>query len=148
MSNGPDEWRATRAVFAEFDGWSSRAIAAELNARGISAPAGGQWSSPQVLRIQHQLGIPTGQRPKVTRPYPSRVAAHAYAESLRPLFAELASLSTHKLAAELNARKVPTASGKGKWSASLVVRVEERLGRPELDLKGDLPPLTRAWAAT
>ncbi|MDB5596089.1 MAG: site-specific recombinase, invertase Pin [Hyphomicrobiales bacterium] len=32
-------------------GGSLRAVAAELNARGIPAPSGGQWQAPQVLRV-------------------------------------------------------------------------------------------------
>jgi DNA invertase Pin-like site-specific DNA recombinase len=48
------------------------------------------------------------------------------AEQLRPIFAELAGLSTRKIAAELNARGVETPAG-GRWHAVTVKRVLERL---------------------
>jgi DNA invertase Pin-like site-specific DNA recombinase len=56
----------------------------------------------------------------------TQAAAAERAEQLRPVFAELASLSARKAAVELNARKVPTPAG-GKWHATTVVRVRERL---------------------
>jgi DNA invertase Pin-like site-specific DNA recombinase len=56
----------------------------------------------------------------------NQAAAAERAEQLRPIFAELATLSTRKAATELNARKVPTPAG-GKWHATTVVRVRERL---------------------
>jgi DNA invertase Pin-like site-specific DNA recombinase len=46
---------------------------------------------------------------------------------LRPIFAELAGLSNRKMAAELNARKLPTPAG-GQWHAVTVKRVLSRLG--------------------
>ena len=52
--------------------------------------------------------------------------AKARAEALRPVFAELASLSANALAAELNARGVATPTG-SPWSAKTVRRVQRRL---------------------
>lgn len=49
------------------------------------------------------------------------------AEALRPLFEELAHLPAKHIAAELNARKVPTPKG-GRWHAVTVIRVRRRLG--------------------
>jgi DNA invertase Pin-like site-specific DNA recombinase len=49
------------------------------------------------------------------------------AEQLRPIFAELAGLSTRKIALELNARNIATPAG-GKWHAVTVKRVMLRLG--------------------
>ena len=49
------------------------------------------------------------------------------AEALRPVLAELAGMSANAIAAELNARKVPTPKG-GPWSAVTVIRVQRRLG--------------------
>jgi hypothetical protein len=46
---------------------------------------------------------------------------------MRPVLAELAGLSAHKTAAELNRRKVISATG-GKWYAATVIRLRERLG--------------------
>jgi DNA invertase Pin-like site-specific DNA recombinase len=58
-------------------------------------------------------------------------AAIERAEALRPVFTELAGLSAHNAADELNSRNVPTPTG-AKWSAKTVLRVRARLeGRPE-----------------
>ena len=51
------------------------------------------------------------------------------AEVLRPILAELAGWSANAIAAELNARRVPTPTG-APWSAVTVIRVRRRLGRP------------------
>jgi DNA invertase Pin-like site-specific DNA recombinase len=53
--------------------------------------------------------------------------ADARAETLRPVFDELAGLSHRAVAKELNARGIPTATGKA-WTAVQVTRVRERLG--------------------
>jgi hypothetical protein len=45
---------------------------------------------------------------------------------MRPLMAELASLSATRAAAELNARKIATAAG-GQWHPATVIRLRERL---------------------
>jgi DNA invertase Pin-like site-specific DNA recombinase len=54
-------------------------------------------------------------------------AAVDHAEALRPVFVELADLSTRKAAEALNARGVANPSGK-PWNAMAVVRVRARLG--------------------
>jgi DNA invertase Pin-like site-specific DNA recombinase len=56
----------------------------------------------------------------------NQAAAIERAEQLRPVFSDLASLSHRKAANELNARNVPTPEG-GKWHATTVVRVRNRL---------------------
>jgi DNA invertase Pin-like site-specific DNA recombinase len=48
------------------------------------------------------------------------------AEQLRPVMAELAALSANQAAAELNRRKIATASG-GQWFATQVIRLRQRL---------------------
>src|SRR5262249_23454106 len=48
------------------------------------------------------------------------------AEALRPVFAQLSSLSARKAAVELKPRGIPSAAG-GKWYAMQVIRVRERL---------------------
>jgi len=55
-------------------------------------------------------------------------AAREFAESLRPLFAELAGKSARQIAVELNKRNVPTAQG-GRWHSVTVLRVRKRLER-------------------
>ena len=54
------------------------------------------------------------------------VAARDRAESLRPLFAELAGKSARQIAVELNKRGAPTPSG-GRWHSVTVLRVQRRL---------------------
>jgi DNA invertase Pin-like site-specific DNA recombinase len=46
---------ALRPIFNELRGRSLRAIAAELNARGLKTSRGKPWSSPTVLRVQRRL---------------------------------------------------------------------------------------------
>jgi hypothetical protein len=36
---------------------SARAIAAELNTRGVPTPSGARWHTETVLRVQRRLGI-------------------------------------------------------------------------------------------
>jgi DNA invertase Pin-like site-specific DNA recombinase len=57
----------------------------------------------------------------------NRDAAAERAEALRPVFAELASLSTRAAAAELDRRAIPTPTG-APWNAVAVMRVRKRLG--------------------
>jgi DNA invertase Pin-like site-specific DNA recombinase len=57
----------------------------------------------------------------------TKADAHARAESLREVFAELADLSTTAAAAALNVRGIATPSGSGKWHAMQVHRVRQRL---------------------
>ena len=58
--------------------------------------------------------------------------ADAFAERMRPVLAELASLSATRAAAELNARKIATAAG-GKWHPATVMRLRERLNEGGAD---------------
>jgi DNA invertase Pin-like site-specific DNA recombinase len=53
-------------------------------------------------------------------------AAAAFAERMRPVFAELSGLSARKAAEELNRRGIAAANG-GQWHAMQVIRVRERL---------------------
>jgi DNA invertase Pin-like site-specific DNA recombinase len=52
--------------------------------------------------------------------------ARAFAETMRPILAELAHFSANRAAAILNERAVPTAAG-GKWQATQVMRLRRRL---------------------
>jgi DNA invertase Pin-like site-specific DNA recombinase len=58
----------------------------------------------------------------------ARAEAKARAEALRPIFDELKGKSARAIAAELDARKVPTPAGKS-WHAETVLRVRRRLMR-------------------
>jgi DNA invertase Pin-like site-specific DNA recombinase len=44
-----------RPILAELSGKSARAIAAELNARGMATPNGARWHTETVLRVQRRL---------------------------------------------------------------------------------------------
>ena len=55
-----------------------------------------------------------------------RDEAKARAEALRPILTELAGRSACAIAAELNARQIPTPNG-GPWHAATVIRVQRRL---------------------
>ena len=44
-----------RPTLAELSGLSARAIAGELNARGIATPSGGKWHAETVIRVQRRL---------------------------------------------------------------------------------------------
>ena len=56
----------------------------------------------------------------------------AFAERMRRVLAELASLSATRAAAELNTRKIVTAAG-GKWYPATVIRLRERLNEGGAD---------------
>jgi DNA invertase Pin-like site-specific DNA recombinase len=57
----------------------------------------------------------------------SQKEADALAKRMRPVMAELADLSAHQAAAELNRRKITSATG-GRWHAATVIRLRERIG--------------------
>jgi DNA invertase Pin-like site-specific DNA recombinase len=46
-----------REIVTPLAGRTTRAIAKALNDRGILAPRGGQWQSPQVMRLMNRLGL-------------------------------------------------------------------------------------------
>jgi DNA invertase Pin-like site-specific DNA recombinase len=52
-----DRAEGLRTVMTELAGMSARSIAAELNKRQISTPAGGSWHSVTVIRVQKRLGL-------------------------------------------------------------------------------------------
>jgi DNA invertase Pin-like site-specific DNA recombinase len=56
----------------------------------------------------------------------SQKEAVALAERMRPVMQELTGLSARQAAAELNRRKIPTATG-GRWYAATVIRLRERM---------------------
>jgi DNA invertase Pin-like site-specific DNA recombinase len=60
----------------------------------------------------------------------NRQAADPYAESLRPIMAQLAGQTTRAIAAALNERGIKTARG-GRWQSQTVIRLLDRLGVPD-----------------
>ena len=58
---------------------SSSAIAADLNARGIAAPNGGQWFLMQVRRVRDRLG-PMIERACGVRPGVEKLGVNIFAD--------------------------------------------------------------------
>jgi DNA invertase Pin-like site-specific DNA recombinase len=52
-----------RPILIELSGKSTRAIAAELTARGIPTPRGGRWQAQSVANVLRHLGVATTARP-------------------------------------------------------------------------------------
>jgi DNA invertase Pin-like site-specific DNA recombinase len=97
----------------ELAGLSANAAAAELNRRGVQTARGnGRWSAQAVLNLKR------GRADMAYGP--------ARAEALRPVFDELKGKSARAIAAELDARKILTPTGKS-WHAETVLRVQRRL---------------------
>ena len=48
---------ALRPLMSELSSLSARAIAAELNTRGVATPSGARWHTETVLRVQRRLGV-------------------------------------------------------------------------------------------
>jgi DNA invertase Pin-like site-specific DNA recombinase len=46
---------ALRPILAELNGFSARAIAAQLNVRKVPTPNGGPWYAATVIRVRHRL---------------------------------------------------------------------------------------------
>jgi hypothetical protein len=86
-------------------------------ARGLPTLA-----APQVVSYVGAHGLVLGNAALAAR---NRGAAAERAEALRPVFAELASMTTRAAAAELDRRGVATPSG-APWSAMTVLWVCER----------------------
>ena len=58
----------------------------------------------------------------------SKRAADTFAEKMRPVMAEIASLSANAAAAGLNKRGIKSATG-GQWYAQTIIQLRERLSR-------------------
>jgi DNA invertase Pin-like site-specific DNA recombinase len=80
----------------------------------------GERTKSALAKSTKKLG---GMRPKTKE---RQQEALARAEELRPLLTELAGLSHHALARELNSRGIPTPQGKA-WSPVTVIRLRNRL---------------------
>jgi homoserine kinase len=105
-----------------------RAIAAELNQRGIPTALGtGKWSKTQVERVMSRH-----EELKKFRLGPGAANARIASEraaAIAPIIAEIraaGATSLRAIVAELIKRGIPTARGTGSWSASQVARVMSR----------------------
>ena len=119
---------------------SLRAIATELNRRGIPTASGrGEWQADTVRQLLARL---PGDGARMARATHGRAKAAATARAVRTAravarAADLASTikaiqasgatSLRAIAAELNGRGIPTATGAGRWHGAQVRRVLARL---------------------
>jgi hypothetical protein len=110
---------------------SHRALADELNRRGIQAPRGGKWHLTSVVRTLTRLGLITLGKGRTNNRLAHKRAADARAEALAATIRKLRKagfVSVSAIASELNERRIQTAWG-SKWHRSTVRRLLERLDR-------------------
>jgi hypothetical protein len=108
---------------------SQRALADELNRRGVPTALGGSWHRNTLRTMLTRVGLNT--KGTVNNGMPNKKAADAHAKALASTIRELQAkgvVSLSALAHELNARKIPAARG-GKWHPSGVSRLLRRLKR-------------------
>jgi hypothetical protein len=110
---------------------SRRALAEELNRRGIPTARGGCWHYTTVVRMLTRLGLKTHGNPMINNGQPHKRAADARAKVLAPTIRALKGKGLGSLSAiarELNEREIPTAR-RGRWHPSSVSRLLQRLKR-------------------
>jgi hypothetical protein len=114
------------------DGLAQRALADELNRRGIPAATGGSWHRNTVVRMLTRLGLRTsGKGDRINNGLANKQAADARAKALASTIRALqlkGLVSFESIARELNEREIPTARG-GKWHPTSVSRLLHRLER-------------------
>jgi Recombinase len=107
-----------------------RAIADELNRRGVPTERNGRWHYTSVVRMLTRLVNPAAGR--VGAGASSRQASLVRARTLAPLIRQIQSAGTvtpRAIAMELNARGIRASRG-GKWHPTTVSRLLSRLQRP------------------
>jgi len=110
-----------------------RALADELNRRGIPTALGGRWHYTTVVRMLTRLGLITLGKGGTNNRLAHKRAADARAKPLAATVRKLRRVgivSITGIARELNERGIPTARG-GKWRLTTVTRLLERLERLE-----------------
>jgi hypothetical protein len=107
-----------------------RALADELNRRGIPTARGGRWHYTTVVRMLKRLGLLTwGVGARINNGQAKKHAADVRAKGLAPTIAEIQKagiVSINAIARELSEREIPTAQG-GKWHPSSARRLLRRL---------------------
>jgi recombinase len=114
---------------------TGRAIADELNRRGVATERNGRWHNTTVVRMLTRLGIVKSAAGDAGAGAASRHAALVRAQTLAPLIRQirLAGTVTPKaIAMELNALGIRTPRG-GKWHPTTVGRLLSRLQRLGVD---------------
>ena len=109
---------------------SRRALADELNRRGMPTDRGGRWHYTTVVRMLKRLGLLTpGKGGRINNGQASKRAADARAKKLARTIRALQAkghISFSAIAHALNEREIPNASG-GRWHPASVSRLVERL---------------------
>jgi hypothetical protein len=109
-----------------------RAIADELNRRGVATERNGRWHYTSVVRMLMRLGLVKPAAGRIGTGAASRQAALVRAQTLAPLIRQIQSAGTltpKAIAMELNARGIRASRG-GKWHPTTVSRLLSRLQRP------------------
>jgi hypothetical protein len=99
---------------------SRRALAGELNRRGIPTARGGRWHYTTVVRMLTRLGMLTSSKGAA-----ADARATALAATIRG-FRKAGIVSSSAIARELNLRGIPTARA-SKWRPFAVTRLLQRL---------------------
>ena len=109
---------------------SRRALADELNRRGIPTARGGSWHYTTIVRLLTRLGLLTsGKGGRINNGRASKQGADARAKALASTIRALQAkglVSFSAIARELNEQEIPTALG-GKWHPASVSRLLRRL---------------------
>jgi hypothetical protein len=109
---------------------SRRALADELNRRGIPTSRGGSWHYTTIVRMLTRLGLLTsGKGGRINNGLASKQGADARAKALASTIRALQAkglVSFSAIARELNEQEIPTALG-GKWHPASVSRLLHRL---------------------
>ena len=110
---------------------SQRALADELNRRGIATARGGNWHRTTVMRVLARLGLITNGRINngLSHKQAADVRAKALASTIRKL-RRAGFVSASAITRELNEREIPAAWG-GRWEPTGVKRLLGRLERLE-----------------
>jgi Recombinase len=120
---------------------SRRALAEELNRRGIQTAHGGKWHYTTVVRMLKRQGLLTwGTGARINNGQAKKLAADARAEALAPTIANIQSagfVSLNAITRELSEREIPTPKG-GKWHPTSVKRLLQRL-KASSRTEGDEP---------
>jgi hypothetical protein len=109
-----------------------RAIADELNRRGVPTERNGRWHYTTVVRMLARLGMVKPAPGRDGAGAASRQASLVRAQTLAPLIRQIQSVGTvtpKAVAIELNARGIRASRG-GKWHPTTVSRLLSRLQRP------------------
>jgi hypothetical protein len=124
-----------------------RALADELNRRGIPTALGGRWHLTTVARMLTRLGLitvgngRTNNKLAHTHTRAADARAMALAATIRKLGTGFVSVSA--IARELNGHGIPAARG-GKWHVYSVTRLLQRLERLEPSSRTVVAPMNDA----